>query len=81
MLANSKEKEQTRQERELAALEAYSIKLEERSSAGRILVRKVQRLDVDGVLARSLPQTISQLSSGKPGIEAEKRSVGLKTAA
>lgn len=53
--ANSKDKaeRQTRQERALAAIEAYSIKLEKRSSAGQILARKGQRLDVDEVLSRS----------------------------
>lgn len=59
--ANSKNKaeHQTRQERALAAIEAYSIRLEKRSSAGQILARKAQRLDVDRVLSRSLKEVNS----------------------
>jgi len=55
--ANSKNKEEqpTRQERSRAAIESYSIRFEERSRVGQILVRKGQPLDVDGILARSLP--------------------------
>jgi len=60
---NSKDKEgqPTREERSRAAVEVYSIKFEERSRVGQIPVRKGQRLDVDGILARSsLPKTLSQ---------------------
>jgi hypothetical protein len=55
--ANSKNKDDqpTRQERSRAAIEGYSIAFEERSRLGQILVRKGRHLDVDGVLARSLP--------------------------
>jgi hypothetical protein len=53
-LANSKDKdEQTPQERARAAIEAYPNKSDELISLKRILVRKGQHLDVDGVLARS----------------------------
>lgn len=56
--ANSKDKaeHQTRHERALAAIEAYSIKLEKRSGAEPMPPRKGQRLDVDGVLSRSLKE-------------------------
>ena len=53
-LANLKDKDQqTPQKRARAALEAYPNKSDELRSAERILVRKGQHLDVDGVLARS----------------------------
>jgi hypothetical protein len=56
-LANSKDKdEQTRQERARAAIDAYKPKYDDLSAA----VRKGRHLDVDAVLARSLPKTISQ---------------------
>ena len=53
--ANSKDKDehQTRQERSPAAIEGYSINFEKHRSAGRILARKGQHLDVDGILSRS----------------------------
>lgn len=59
--ANSKDKEQqqTRQERSRAAIKGYSIRFEERSSARQIIVRKGQRLDVDGILAHSLKEVKS----------------------
>ena len=41
---------------ELAATEAYVPSSDELSSAAPILVRKGQHLDVDAVLARSLPR-------------------------
>jgi hypothetical protein len=53
-LANSKDKgEQAPQERARAAIEAYPSKPGELITSKQILVRKGQRLDVDGVLARS----------------------------
>lgn len=60
---NSKDKEEqpTHKERSGAAIEGYSIKFEERNSAGQILVRKGQHLDVDGILARSLPKTFKSI--------------------
>jgi hypothetical protein len=65
--ANSKNKDelQARRERAREAIEAYSTRFERSSSAGEILVRKGQHLDVDGILARSLPQTFIQSSSFK----------------
>ena len=71
---NSKTTEQqlARQERSRAAIEGYSLRLDGRSSGRQIPFRKGQHLDVDGILARSLPQTISQLSSVKPGNESTK---------
>lgn len=41
---------------ELAAIEAYVPRLDNLSSGAPILVRKAQTLDVDEVLARSLPK-------------------------
>ena len=38
-----------------AAIEAYVPKSDQQSSEATVLVRKGQRLDVDAVLARSLP--------------------------
>jgi hypothetical protein len=70
--ATSKEKDelQTRQERVPEVTKIYSIRFPPPSSAGQTLVRKGQHLDVDAVLARSLPQTFSQLSSFKPETKA-----------
>ena len=47
--------EQTPQERARAAIAAYPNKSDELISSKQIRVRKGQHLDVDGVLARSLP--------------------------
>jgi hypothetical protein len=54
------ESEDERTSLELAAIEPYAPKSHELSSAAPILVRKAQRLDVDEILARSLPKTLSQ---------------------
>jgi hypothetical protein len=66
--ANAKniERQSTREERSRRAIEGYSIKFDEASHMRRIASPKGQRLDVDEVLARSLPKTISQQSSTKP---------------
>ena len=60
MTANSKDKQEqpTREERAHAAMESYSIRFEERSRARQTHMRKGQHLDVDGILARSLPKTV-----------------------
>lgn len=50
------EGEDERTSRELAAIEAYVPRSDELRKAAPILVRKVQPLDVDAVLARSLPK-------------------------
>jgi len=50
-----KEIEQTAQER--AAIEVYTPESDKLSSPAPILVPRGQRLDVDAVLARSLPNT------------------------
>ena len=64
-LVISKAKEgQTRQESARAAIEAYATKFDAPS-------RKGQHLDVDGILARSLPKTVSQLSCAKSVKEAD----------
>ena len=52
--------EQTTQDRTRADLELYIARLDERLSSGPVPVRKSGRLDVDGILARSLPPTVSQ---------------------
>jgi len=53
-LANSQDKdEQAPQERARAAIEAYPNKFADLISSKQTHVRKGQRLDVDGVLARS----------------------------
>jgi len=60
------EREDERTSRELAAIEAYVPRSDELRNAAPILVRKAQRLDVDEILARSLPKTLSQESGAKP---------------
>jgi hypothetical protein len=50
------EREDERTSRELAAIEAYVPRFDKLSRPAPILVRKAQHLDVDGVLARSLPK-------------------------
>jgi hypothetical protein len=52
--------ENERTSQELAAIEAYVPRRDELSSASPILVRQAQRLDVDAILERSLPKTLSQ---------------------
>jgi hypothetical protein len=52
--------ENERTSQELAAIEAYVPRRDELSSAAPILVRQAQRLDVDEILERSLPKTLSQ---------------------
>jgi hypothetical protein len=52
--------EQTTQDRARAAIQTYHAKPAEPISLGPIPFRKGRRLDVDEVLARSLPKTISQ---------------------
>lgn len=60
-LVNSKDKDkQTRHERARAAIEAHTTKFETLNSAAPL--RKGQHLDVDGILERSLPKTVSQWS-------------------
>jgi hypothetical protein len=49
------ESEDERTSQELAAIEPYVPKSDELSSAAPARVRKGQHLDVDGILARSLP--------------------------
>ena len=49
-----------------AAIEAYVPRSDELSSVAPILVRKGRHLDVDGILARSLPGTFRQSSCAKP---------------
>ena len=52
--------EQTTQNLARAAIEAYTSKFDERISAGLIQVSRGQRLDVDAVLARSLPKAVGE---------------------
>jgi len=54
------ESENEQRSRELAAIEVYAPRPDELGSAAPILVRRAQRLDVDEILARSLPKTLSQ---------------------
>jgi hypothetical protein len=60
--ANSREvkDEQTPQDRARAAIQNYHAEPAEGIGLGAIPLRKGRRLDVDEVLARSLPKTISQ---------------------
>lgn len=51
---------------ERAKIEAYASKSGEPSSAAPRLVRKGRHLDVDEILARSLPKTLSQSSFVEP---------------
>jgi hypothetical protein len=55
-------KDEATQDRALVAIETDAGKPDERISPGSIPVRKGRYLDVDGVLARSLPQVASQIS-------------------
>ena len=61
-LANSRDvkDEQTTQDRARAAIQTYHAKPAERIDLGPLPLRKGRHLDVDEVLARSLPKTISQ---------------------
>ena len=54
--------EQTTHDKARADLELYIAKLDKRLSPGPVSVRKSACLDVDGILARSLPPTVSQTS-------------------
>ncbi len=60
--ANSKDKQgqPTRDERSRAAIEGYSMKFNEPRFVKQVSLPKGQRLDVDAILARSLPKTLSQ---------------------
>jgi hypothetical protein len=53
--------EQTTQDGTRADLELCIAKLDERLSPGPIPVRKSGCLDVDGILARSLPRTVGEI--------------------
>ena len=57
--SNDKEENLTREERMSAATQDYSTRFKERSRVGQIPVRKGQHLDVDGILARSLPSPVA----------------------
>lgn len=57
--SNDKEERLTREERIRASAADYSIRFKERSRAGQIPVRRGQHLDVDGILARSLPNPVA----------------------
>jgi len=48
--------EPTNQTRAHAAIESYKLKSNERAVPQRLSIRKGRRLDVDEVLARSLPK-------------------------
>jgi len=62
-LVDTKESKVERTSPQGAAMNVYAPKSDELSSAPQVLDRKGQHLDVDGVLARSLPKT-GALSSG-----------------
>jgi hypothetical protein len=71
-LVNVKDKaEPTPRERARAAMDSHTNKSEaELKSSGRRILRKGQHLDVDGILERSLPRTVSQSSCAKTVMEA-----------
>ena len=52
--------EQTTQNRVRAAIEAYTSKFHERISPGLNPVSRGRRLDVDAILARSLPKVVGE---------------------
>ena len=52
--------ESTTQNRARAAVQAYASKSDERISPGLNRVRRGRHLDVDAVLARSLPKVVGQ---------------------
>jgi hypothetical protein len=52
--------QQTNQNRARAAVEAYTSKSDERISPGLDRVSRGRRLDVDAVLARSLPKVAGE---------------------
>ena len=64
MTSDSKDKnvQPTPEERSRLASKDYSIEFEERNRGRKAPMRKGRRLDVDGILAGSLPKTISQPS-------------------
>jgi len=59
-LVETTENKDKRKSQELAVIEAYVSKSDDLKRAKQILVRQGQRLDVDGILERSLPKTLSQ---------------------
>jgi hypothetical protein len=61
-LTNSRavEGEQTNQDRARAAIQTYHAKPDKRSEPGFNPVSRSQRLDVDAVLARSLPRVVGE---------------------
>jgi hypothetical protein len=61
-LTNSKEIEadQTTAERAVAALQAYRVRLDERNDSHSNSVSRMPCLDVDAVLARSLPKVTGE---------------------
>jgi len=68
VLIKSKDKNgQTPRDIARAAVATYTTAPDEPSIARLVLVRKGKHLDVDGILARSLPQFHSQLSSRQGG--------------
>lgn len=65
MLVDTIESKDERRSQERAAIEVYVPK-SDMSRPAPILVRTGQHLDVDGILERSLPKTLSQYSYAKP---------------
>ena len=59
-LVKINETKDERTSQELAPIEVYVPKSDDLKNVRQILVRKGQHLDVDGILARSLPKTLSQ---------------------
>lgn len=49
------EDERTTQTRAQAAIESYNTRSDEQDNGGLTSIRKARRLDVDAVLARSIP--------------------------
>jgi hypothetical protein len=56
-LVETTENKDKRKSQELAAIEVNVSKSDDLKGAKRILVRQGQRLDVDGILERSLPRS------------------------
>ena len=59
-LREIKEEQQTTQDRARVAIEAYSVKSVERNDPRPMPVFHGRHLDVDAVLARSLPRVVSE---------------------
>lgn len=59
-LLKDPENEQTIQHRARATIEAQTTKFVELNAAEPVPIRKGQHLDVDGILARSLPKTVDR---------------------